>query len=512
MLLTVFRDSRVGERPAMMIAALLALFTFTVCFFRSFIFPHVPILPGGDQIGFVDNGSRIAAGQLPYRDYFEVVPVGTDLVYALFIRWFGLYTWIPGLVMALLAAAAVILSTLIAARLLRGSIIALPGLLLTGFVLLGSLDATHHWFSTVAALAAMLVILDGITLPRVAASGGLCGVAACFTQSKGIAVFAAFVAYIMWQGWRQGTPTGQWVRKCVVLCGAAATVFVLANAYFIWAAGLRQWLFCLLVYPLRYYPAPDGNNWRVVLSDFRSHPGLGRWISFPFVYATVPLVYVIFALVMHRRWRKDPDQPYNWLLLLAATGFAMFLAIAPSPSVKRLSTVSPPAMILLAWLLDRPGKTARRLKTALGVLAVATAIAAPVYNQRRWHAYLDLPAGRTAFLDSVPYEEYRWTLRHTHPGQPFFGNSTMYLSLRLENPAPIEGFDFSEYTRPEHVRALVQGLEKHRTPLMILPSTKALVSTDPPPGHLGPFRDYLLHDYHLTRTFPSGNEAWEREN
>jgi|SRR5215471_1030666 len=502
--------AQAGGRHAVVMGALLSLFVFAVCYSRSFVLPHVPILPVGDQIGFVDNGSRIIAGELPYRDYFEVVPVGTDLTYAVLIKWFGLDTWIPGFVMACLAAATVMLMTVLAGRAMRGSAIVLPGLLLLGFVLPGSLDATHHWFSTLAAVAGMLVLLDNITPPRIATSGALCGLAACFTQTVGAALAAAFVAYLVWKTRREGVPAGERLRKCLLLCGAAAAMFALVNAYFVWTAGLRRWIFFLFIYPLRYYPAPDGNSWRVLLYDFRWHPGLGRWISFPFVYATVPLVYLIFGLVVHRRWRKDRGQPWDWLVLLEVTGFAMFLAIAPSPSVKRLSTVSPPAMILLTWLLDRPGSTAGRLRTVVGALAVALAIAAPVYTQRRWRAQIDLPAGRTA-VDPVWYEEYRWALRHTSPGQPFFGNSTMYLPLRLWNPASIEGVDSTEYTRPEQVVALVQALEKHRIPLMILGSTDiAFISTDHSLGHLGPFRDYLLQNYHLTKTFQSGDQVWER--
>jgi len=310
---------------------------------------------------------------------------------------------------------------------------------------------------------------------------------------------------------REGIPAGEWLHKCLLLCGAAAAVFALGNVYFVWAAGLRKWLFCLFVYPLRYYPAPDGNNWRVLLYDFRWHPGLGRWISFPFLYATVPLVYLIFGVVIPRHSLKDRGQPWDKLVLLAITVFVMFLAIAASPSVKRLSTVSPPAMILLAWLLDRLSNTAARLRTTVGALAVALAIAAPVYTQRHWRACLDLPAGRTAIVDPVQWEQYRWAVRHTSPGQPFFGNSTMYLPLRLRNPAPIEGFDSSEYTRPEQVVALVQALQKSRTPLMILDSPNiAFTSTRFPLGHLGPFQDYLLQNYHLTKTFPSGDQVWER--
>src|SRR5579863_2193042 len=118
------------SRPPIPIAALLSLFAFTVCYSRSFILPKVPLLPGGDQLSFVSAGSRIVAGELPYRDFFEKLPVGTDLAYALLIKWFGLYNSIPGLVMAFLAAAIVLLMTLAAGRLMRGPVIALPGLLL----------------------------------------------------------------------------------------------------------------------------------------------------------------------------------------------------------------------------------------------------------------------------------------------------------------------------------------------------------------------------------------------
>jgi hypothetical protein len=494
-------------------AAWLALFTFAVCYFRSFIFPHVPLLPGGDGIGFFVAGSRIVVGQLPYRDFFEIVPVGTDLTYAVLIKWFGFYTWVPGLVMDCLAAAIVIFMTLIAARLMQGFAIVLPGLLLAGFVLLGSLDATHHWFSTLAAMAGLLVLLDGITFPRIAVTGALCGLAACFTQTVGATVLASFLAYLIWKMRRDAAPVRERWRKCLLLAGVAAIVFAAVNGYFIWAAGLRQWLFCIIVYPLRYFTVPAINNWRVVQYDFRWHPRLGRWVSYPFLYATVPLVYFVFSLVLYRRRGKDRNESWGQLLLVALTGFAMFLAIAPSPSLLRLASVSPPAMILLVWLLNQPGKTATRLRTTVAVAAVAVALAVPVHYQTRWRAYLDLPAGRTAFSDPVQWEEYRWVLGHTHAGQYFFGLPPLYLPFHFLNPAAVEGLDSSDYTRPEQVLAALQALEKHPVPLMILRVANKddlYRSTGSPSDHLDPFRDYLRQHYRLTTMFPNNCQVWER--
>jgi hypothetical protein len=507
MALPVAKD--VGDRHTILVAALLSLFTFTVCYCRSFILPHVPVLPGGDQLDFVIGGNRILAGEMPYRDFFEKLPVGLDLTYALLIKLFGVYNWLPGLVMDCLAAVIVFLTTVMAARLMAGPAIALPGLLLTGIILPGSLDATHHWFSTLAALAGVLVMLDGITFRRIVAAGALCGVAACYTQTAGAAVVAAFVAYLVWKGRREKVPAGEWVRKCLLLCVAAAVVFAIVNTYFIWAVGLRHWLFCVIVYPIRYFGAPTVNNWRIVKVDFRWHRGFGKWISFPLVYATVPLVYIIFAFDMYRRWKKGTNEPWDRPLLVALTGLALFLTVAPSPGVKRLSLVSPPAMVLLAWLLNRPGRIASRLKVMLGGLAVAVAIAASIYNQTRWRAYLDLPAGRTAFWYPVDYDEYRWLVAHTHPGQYFFGAQPMYVPLHLLNPTAVEGFDPSEYTRPEWVLAGVQALRMHLVPLIILRGSDSYLRDTGSP-HLDPFRNYLRQNYRLTRTFPNGDDVWER--
>ena len=95
--------------PVFSLALLGAAFTFCVCYFREFVFPHTAFLPWRDAVGFLNNGTRIAAGRLPYRDYFAFVPPGTELTYALLIREFGARAWIPSLMMACLAAVALYL-------------------------------------------------------------------------------------------------------------------------------------------------------------------------------------------------------------------------------------------------------------------------------------------------------------------------------------------------------------------------------------------------------------------
>jgi hypothetical protein len=501
-------SSRPFQLSTISIATLVSLFNFGVCYFRSFIFPNIPLLPFGDAAGFLNNGSRIVAGRLPYREYFAFLPPGIELTYALLIREFGARSWIPNLMIACLAAAAAWLMTLIAAQLMRGAVIALPGLLLAGFVLPGSLDATHHWFSTIAVMAAVLVLLDGDSFPHIAAAGLLCGIAGWYTQTKGATAVAGFVTYLILKSRQESMPARDRWLKYILLSGLALAVFAVGNLYFIRAAGLRRWLYCLVVYPLRYYPSVQLNNWRVYGYGFKL--GLST-IPFLFVHLTVPLVYVICIVIMLRRSKNEPGEPWNKIWLLVLAGLAMFLAIASSPGWKRLATSSPPAVILLTWLLNRSGQTMAKFRIGLGAVAIVIALAGAVRIQTRRTTSLDLPIGRTAFVDSARYEEYRYAMGRTCRGQFMFGPSPILLALQVQNPAPIDGFVPFEYTRPEQVTATIQALELNKVPLLMLhPSMFTDPDSDPALDHLDPIRAYLARNYRIAATFRTGDELWER--
>jgi hypothetical protein len=281
--------------------------------------------------------------------------------------------------------------------------------------------------------------------------------------------------------------------------------------YFIQAAGLGTWFYCLIVYPLRYYSSPTINNWRVLIYGFPSHAGPIPWVIFPFVYATVPLVYFVFVAATRQRWKKDGGERWDQLLLLAITGFAIFLAVSSAPSIKRLATVSPPAMILLTWLLIQPGKVVAGLRILLGSTAVALAIAMPVHVQTRKLAYLHLPAGRAAFFDPDLYAEYRWFLENTRPDEYSFCLAPLYYAFHLRNPAAIEAFQPSDYTRPWQVTALVEALESRQVRMLVLRRTQDFLWAESSPSdHLEPLRAYVSRNYQLSKTFPTGDEVWLR--
>lgn len=488
-------------------ATLVTTLAFASCFFRLFVFPHTPLLPAGDAVGFFAAGRRIAVGQLPYRDFFEILPVGSDLAYAAMINLFGFYAWIPGFTMSALAAGIALLTTLAARRFVNGTALAVPGLLLTGVALSSeTLNATHHWFCTLAVMAALLALLDGISSARVASAGVLAGLAASFTQTSGATVAVALAVYVFWKA-RAESPSVHW-RKSLLLFGSAIATFAALNVYFVWRAGLHAWLYSMFVFPVRYFGVPDFNNWRVITVDFRIHPSAERWFLFPFIYGLA--AFVIFTLAQVVRHIHDRDSTEQWgdLLLIALTGAGMLLAVAPAPSLLRLSSASPPGLILFAWLLERAGKSARLPRFALAAVATAIAILVPLQHQFRWHKALHLPGGNIAFFDGAQFDEYRWLVSRTRPGEYLFGAPAMHVALHTVNPAAVALFDTSDYTRPEQVTAGVQAFAEAHTSLIILKQSFArptLSATD----HTQPLRDFLGTNYSIVKTFATGDAVWQ---
>ena len=493
------------------IAGFVGLFTFSACYLRNFVLPNVPVLLWADQMLYATNGARILAGQMPYRDYFQFLPPGTDLIYAFLFRCFGASLWIPNLLMNGLAAAVAVLITLAGSRVLGRGAVALPAIFLLGFGLYGGLDATHHWFSTVFALAAMLVLLYGIELRHLVWAGVFCGLMASFTQSKGAAVTLGLLIYIAWRSKQQERSLLDRWQQSLLLAVTAFTVFFVINSYYIFKLGIAEWCRWLVIFPFRYYPTMPGQTWRSPALEFRASVGPMKWCCASFLYLAVPLIYLNFLRIMRRYRRADPDQPWDQLLLVAIVGLAMFVSVAPSLSIMRASTVAAPAMILMAWHLTRAGKTIRWAQVAALALSIASTLYLALSNQRMHWNYLSLPAGRTAILDPARYDLYQWMQLHTRPGQVYLGISPLSLPLHLETPGPIQSPGPWEYYRPEHIAHSIDALESNHIPLLVLrPYTQFQDAPGYEPKLIRPFQDYIFGHYRRTKTFATGDEVWQR--
>lgn len=496
---------RLGTVPVL---AVVGLVSFLACYARTFVLPHTPILFWGDQMLYATNGARMMAGQMPYRDFFELMPAGTDLAYVLLLRIFGVWLWIPNLLMVVLATCALLLTTLAGETILKGRFRFLPALLALGLGLYAGLDATHHWFSTVAALGAMAVLLRGTGWKRVLWAGVLCGVAASFTQSKGAAVTIGFVVYLLWRASDlDETLRARW-RKCWLLCGSALAAFLCFDGHYILKLGLKEWCRWVVVFPLRYYATTPGQKFESLWIDFRAHHGMMRWIGGGFVYAAAPAMYISFLWVWRRR-RHEPDEPWDQLLLVAITGIVMLLSVVGSLSLMRASAACLPATILVAWFLQRlPGKL-RWLTLSMAALSAVCALDLLAGTQRNHWYRLDLPAGTTAIGEPGKYELYQWLKEHSYPGEDYFGIAPISLPLRLQCPAPIQQPGPWEYYRPEHIARSTAALADRQVPLLVI---RPYAQFGYPPGYdatrLEELQKYIETHYRLARSFSTGDQAW----
>ena len=516
---TEFQETQSEPRPIAqdrprLIITISVLLTFLTCYLRDFVLLNVPTMSWSDQMLFATNGTRILAGQMPYRDYFQFLTPGTDLIYSLLFQWLGVELWIPNLTMACLATLAVCLMMMAARRLLRGLALGLPALFLIGFGLAGSLDATHHWFSTLIALVAMLVLMRDIQPRHIAFAGALCGVAASFTPTKGALITIGFLIYLLWRSIDRKEPARIFWRGGSLLAAAAICTFLAINLRFILLVGWTQWMQSVIVFPLRYYPTIPGQAGFNLWAQLRGH-GILNCICVCFIYGVVIAVYPIFMLVFVRKRRIETREPWDQLLLLAITGLSMFLAVAPAMTLLRVSTVSLPALVLLTWLLCRVRGSILLAGQALAVLSLAIAIYLPIKTQRMPWNYLTLPAGRTAIPDQGRYELYRWAAEHTRPGEISFGVSYIYLPLRLHSPAPIDSPGPWGYYRPEQIAASIAAVEENKVAVLILNNYSDDQSMwSYKADSLRSLRIYLDSHYRHVKTFDNAlrNEAWERKD
>jgi hypothetical protein len=278
--------------------------------------------------------------------------------------------------------------------------------------------------------------------------------------------------------------------------------------------GWTKWVESVIVFPLRYYPTIPGQTGFALWAHLHGH-GILNAICVGFIYGVVIAVYPIFLLVLVRRRRIERREPWDQLLLIAMTGLSMFLAVAPGITPLRVSTVSFPAIVLLAWLLSRVKGPILLAGQALALLSFAVAFYLPIQTQRKPWNYLTLPAGRTAIPDLGRYELYRWAAEHTHPGEMCFGVTPIYLPLKLHSPAPIDPPGPWSYYRPEQIAASIAALEENKVPLLILSAysdDRSIWSYKA--DNLRSLRIYLDAHYRHVKTFANDlkNEAWERKD
>lgn len=480
---------------------------------QVFILPAVPILISGDQSLYLHDGTRMLDGQVIYRDYDHFTFPGTDWLYMILFKLFGVRAWIAPAALVILGSCTAALTMLMTRGVIAGPSAYLPGLLFVSLPFASDLDATHHWFSAVFTTAAITVAIGKRSLPRLFSAGVLIGLATLFTQSAcllalGIAMF------LLWERSQENQPWRVLARKeaCLLLGFVASLIPCLS--YFVHAVGLKQFLYWTVVFVVKYYPADWFNTWRVYLSGF---PGLHRSSAFNIpafvlVHLIVPFVYIPALVTCISRSTAVSAESRKRVTFLAVTGLFLFLSVASAPAAVRLYSVSAPALVLLIWFLYSQGRWHRWL-IALWAVLLLTVVVRPVIAQRNT-LRLNLPIGRTAFLSPAVYEKCQWMSPRSQRLDYFFNDPLLAFALRLRNPSRVSYLRPTDYTRPEEVEDAMQALEKFHVRFVSWPKElddDKEAARHPEGNHLGPLRAYLEQRYHLAHTFSNGDQIWERE-
>lgn len=479
----------------------------------SFVSAGTPILLGGDQVYFWAYAKRMLEGELPYRDFFQFTPPGTDLVYLAAFALFGPRIWVTNVVVIAIGLALGVVCYLAASRVAERAFAAIAAAFLVIFVYGRALNPTHHWFSVLGIVSAVIILSPRLTRPRLASAGAMLGLASFFTQSHGAAALLGFALYIAYLARRERLRRRQVADKYLFLLGGVLLALFSANAYFLFTVGIGPLFGSQVIYVWRHMAEHNG-----LWSSLGLAPETPAWHQLPslasylLVYALLPTVYS-FALYYSWRHRHDPPcAEWNAVTLFCLVGISLLAEVLWSPNWLRLFAVAMPGTVLLAWTLDRT----RRLRTSLiwiCWLALGSRAMSHVRSMHRHYGTrIDLPAG-SALSDALHVEKLAWIAQNTVPSDYFFAATwpSYYVLLDLRSPTYMDVVGMTAQTRPEFAERAISELETRRVKYTLWSTELDGANPRDPGARAATLLNAYIHGrYHLAHTFSDGDEVWER--
>jgi hypothetical protein len=454
------------------------------------------------------DAQRMLHGELPYRDFFQFTPPGTDLVYFLLFKLFGPHIWVTNILVLVLGVALCGICFSIAIEIMELAL-ALPAtVLFLTLIYTRLLNATHHWFSVLAILCAVRVLLRSQSRARIFSAGCWLGLAGIFSQSHAGAALLAFVIWLGWQHWRADA---KWLVDAAILVLSFAITLAAAESYFIAVIGWKLLWYFQVTYVLHFMVGGPGTS-------FLGMPPWSGWRHFPTtvqyvtVYLLLPIVYVI---TLWKCWKRSSDpsvrEQKKSAMLVALTGSVLLFEVMFSLNWLRIYTISVPGIILLLWLVT--SLKARRMALRIVWAAILFIAATEIVHAHLGYVVADLPAGWAA-MEPEAYQKLHWIEQHTQPEEFFFDSAWpgVYLPLRLRNPVFAEGVGLDTETRPEFVKQAIVQLDAKQVRYILWSRQLNLQGNpEPPTSSLGPLRVYLLEHYKKVKVFADQDEIWERE-
>ena len=473
-----------------------------------FKFPFTPFFSETDQLIFIHEGSRLLNGDVMYRGFFEFTFPGAQTIYYLLLALFGETYRVLPLTTVFLGVASTWLCFEISKEILRGPMRYLPPVI---YVLFGlrwfGLDGSHRLFSPIFVSLAILVLIKGRGLYHVAAAGAFCAAASFFTQQRGVAMLASITCFLVVQKIMSGDRWKPTWQAASVLYLTFGLVMATMLGYFVYSAGVADFVYATLVYPVKYYSYAPSNSYGVYLTDLAKAaesvgPSGMLFLASSIFYACILPASLLLTLVLfavQRRtlaWEewKDP-------IFLAIVGTLLILTTA-GPNSTRLYQVCVPSLIVFCWLFSKADlfrRLERPLVIAVTSILVAIGVSQVIRMQTHWNYFtLNTPSGELIFTAADQARFYDAIAAKTKPGDLIYEpiQPYVYFPLQLKNPTRYGQIWPTDYTRPEQVAEVVLDLE-HKTPKYILWDNGYLISDieRPTSDHTGPLAELVQRDY-----------------
>ena len=513
---TVLLTPRLGRRNQH--KWLLLVLATTVCYLYVSLFSlsGTPYFRTGDQSYFWTYASRLLSGQIFLKDFHQFTPPGTDLIYAAVFHSFGVSLHTINWTIVSLGVALAFATYCCARSILPPSRAALAALLFVVLIYGDRMDATHHWFSSLANLFAIAFLLPRRTAGRIVAAGIFLAFAAFCTQTRGAAGLIACSATFCFE-WKNRQISARTLgSRMALLLGVTLAAWLALSWHFIAQAGLANYWHEQVLYLQNDANFPTG--FLVPPFTWSAHPqALITLLDRIAIYLLLLLVCPWVAYLCLRR-RSEAPANSTALFLLSSLGTLEMLEVVTALNWNRMAAAAVPSIILAVYLVGSGKAERRRVVVASLWLILATLVLAKTIPiQLHHYSQVNLPTG-PALLQNEDAEEVLWLVHHTNPADFFFeaANTRLYAPLDLRNPTPVDVLTTTKITLPYWATEVVQGLEQSRTRYILwsehsgIGSVKQMHTT--PHDHLDPLRSYIQTKYARIQIFANGDEIWERRD
>jgi hypothetical protein len=475
-----------------------------------FFSAKTPFLLGGDQVYFWMGAQRILDGQVAYRDFFQLTPPGTDLIYAAFFKVLGSALWVPNTVVVCLGVLMGCVCLSLSRELIKGPEAALTTGLFLVLIYGKALNATHHWFAVLLILAAARIIMRRITETRVALSGALLGLASFFNQVHGGAALLGFVVFLFLSAKRGRLAPSKALREVAALVSAFIFMLLCLSAYYFKTAGFEKLWYCLVVSVFKFAAHSSHRTFGLPAVTVGRGTAL---VLLPYL-AVYVLLPVIYGISLWRCWRsrKNDSFPWNQVALLSLVGFSLFLDVAMGINWLRLFAVSLPGVILTVWAIGRLQIRSVALFLTASMALTCIAVRQVEVKRALSSAEGELPGGRLATTPKA-YEKLRWLAAQTQRGELFLqaGWPSVYLPLQVRSPLSMPTLARWDGVLDEDIVPAIQQMKARRVRYVLW--TKALdegCELNPCADQLSVFRSYLKSSYKPVHRFEDGDVLWQK--